>query len=159
MWNCSSFWALGFDWRCHHCQRSSLARGSTAGWVHRAGKRCQRTGSGRVRVVDRHTADDVCALTQTNTGQTRWGCRRDTTDTKKHLKEEWPFLTWQDGTSSHPLCQCRCEWWWCSRLGWVCRRLWSAGTMSHWRLAGLYCCCWQIKQWIYPYKDTEEGKL
>lgn len=69
MWNRSSLWALGFDWRCHNRQRSSLAWGCAAGWVQRAGKRCQRTGRRRIRVVHRHTADDVCALTQTNTGQ------------------------------------------------------------------------------------------
>lgn len=68
--NCSSVWALGFDWRCHHCQRSGLAGWHAAGWVQRAGKRGQRTGCRRVWVVHRHAADDVGALTQADTGQT-----------------------------------------------------------------------------------------
>ena len=71
-WSCPSL--LGFDWRCHHCQRLCLAWWHGASWVERPRQRSQGTGCRGVRVVDGHTADDVCALAQTNTVQTDEQC-------------------------------------------------------------------------------------
>lgn len=63
--------ALGLYRRCHHCQRLGLARRRRTSRVQRARQRSQGAVGGRVRVVHSHTADNIGALAQTNTGK-RW---------------------------------------------------------------------------------------
>lgn len=61
---------LGFNRGHHHCQRLGLAGGRGAGRALSAGQRSQGAGGGRVRVMHRHTADHISALTQINTVET-----------------------------------------------------------------------------------------